>query len=183
MGTLCLLLIMILILVLYYNNKKKEEFTSTNLIGESFTSQPESTNNNISVAPTTKKEAPATTTTLTPKELKTLIENKPNPTLSNVPLGTTVSMSQPPEKYNAKDFLPKEINNKWFDTDFSIVSKNIDDNNLINPDRYIIGINSVASSLKISSHDIRGGVPINKYVVSPWNNSSVAPDTNIKSLC
>ena len=141
---------MIIILILYYNKKKKEEFTPTNITGESFTPQPESTtNNNISVAP-------STTTTLTPKELKTLIENKPNPTLSNVPLGTTVSMSQPPEKYNAKDFLPKEINNKWFDTDFSIVSKNIDDDNLINPDRYIIGINSVASSLKISSHDIRG---------------------------
>lgn len=174
MGTLCLLLIMIVILIYYYNNKKKEEFTSYQ----------ENLSNPVTDPVTVPvKKVPVVHNTLTPKDLKTLIQNDPNTTLANVPLGTTVSMAQPPEKYNAKDFLPKEINNKWFDTDFSIVTKDINNDNLINPDKYIIGINSVASSLKISSHDIRGAIPNPKYVVSPWNNSSVPPDTNIKSLC
>jgi hypothetical protein len=162
-------MIILVILIVYYNNKNIEEQFN-----------PQHTELQKSVEQQTQPSVQVKTT-LTPKELQSLIENNPSP--SPVPIGTTVSMSQPPEKYNAKDFLPKEINNKWFDTDFSIASKNVTDDNLINPDRYIIGINSVASSLKISSHDIRGTIPNPKYVVSPWNNSSVSPDTNIKSLC
>ena len=34
------------------------------------------------------------------------------------------------KNYNAKDFLPKEINNQWFDTDFSQAKFNINDDKL-----------------------------------------------------
>ena len=34
--------------------------------------------------------------------------------------------------YDAKDFLPKEINDQWFDTDFSQAKTNISDDKLIN---------------------------------------------------
>jgi hypothetical protein len=86
-------------------------------------------------------------------------------------------------KYNAKDFLPKEINNEWFDTDFSQAKYNIKDDKLINTERYIIGINTVGQSLKNASYDIRGTVPNPKFAVSPWNNSTYEADHNIKSLC
>jgi hypothetical protein len=86
-------------------------------------------------------------------------------------------------KYNAKDFLPKEINTEWFDTDFSQAKYNIKDDKLINTERYIIGINTVGQSLKNASYDIRGTVPNPKFAVSPWNNSTYEADHNIKSLC
>jgi hypothetical protein len=86
-------------------------------------------------------------------------------------------------QYNAKDFLPKEINNEWFDTDFSQAKFNINDDKLINTERYIIGINTVGQSLKAASYDIRGAVPNPKFAVSPWNNSTIEADYNIKPLC
>jgi hypothetical protein len=85
--------------------------------------------------------------------------------------------------YNAKDFLPNEINNEWFDTDFSQAKFNINDDKLINTDRYVIGINTVGQSLKNASYDIRGTIPNPKMTVSPWNNSTYEPDFNIKPLC
>ena len=86
------------------------------------------------------------------------------------------------DKYNVKDYLPKDVNKDWFDTDFSH-AQNIDDENLINPDRFIIGVNTVSSSLKSPSWDIRGTIPNPKYAISPFNNSSYEPDNNLKSLC
>jgi hypothetical protein len=86
-------------------------------------------------------------------------------------------------KYNAKDFLPKETNNQWFDTDFSQAKYKMNDDKLINTDKYIIGINTVGQSLKNASYDIRGAVNVPKYTVSPWNNSTIEPDYNLKPLC
>jgi hypothetical protein len=85
------------------------------------------------------------------------------------------------EKYNVKDFLPNEIKDNWFDN-FQ-AQYNINDSNLINPDKYIIGINTVGQSLKNASYDIRGTIPNPKYSVSPWNNSTYEADYNIKPLC
>ena len=87
------------------------------------------------------------------------------------------------KNYNAKDFLPKEINDQWFDTDFSQAKTNISDDKLINTERYVIGINTVGQSLKNASYDIRGTIANPKFSVSPWNNSTYEPDYNIKPLC
>lgn len=87
------------------------------------------------------------------------------------------------KKYDAKDFLPKEINDQWFNTDFSQAKNNINDDKLINTERYVIGINTVGQSLKNASYDIRGTVPNPKFTVSPWNNSTYEPDFNLKPLC
>lgn len=87
------------------------------------------------------------------------------------------------KNYNAKDYLPKEINDDWFNTDFSQAKYKMNDDKLINTDKYIIGINTVGQSLKNASYDIRGAVNVPKYTVSPWNNSTIEPDYNIKPLC
>jgi hypothetical protein len=87
------------------------------------------------------------------------------------------------KNYNAKDFLPKEINDQWFDTDFSQAKTNLNDDKLINTDRFVIGINTVGQSLKNASYDIRGTIANPKFSVSPWNNSTYEPDYNIKPLC
>ena len=85
--------------------------------------------------------------------------------------------------YNSKDILPKEVNNEWFDTDFSQAKNNVNDDKLINTDRYVIGVNTVGQSLKNASYDIRGTIPNPKFSVSPWNNSTYEPDYNLKPLC
>ena len=87
------------------------------------------------------------------------------------------------KNYNAKDYLPKEINDDWFNTDFSQAKYKMNDDKLINTDKYIIGINTVGQSLKNASYDIRGAINVPKYSVSPWNNSTIEPDYNIKPLC
>ena len=87
------------------------------------------------------------------------------------------------QNYDAKDFLPKEINDQWFNTDFSQAKTNINDDKLINTERYVIGINTVGQSLKNASYDIRGTIANPKFSVSPWNNSTYEPDYNIKPLC
>jgi hypothetical protein len=87
------------------------------------------------------------------------------------------------DNYNAKDFLPKEINDQWFETDFSLAKYQLNDDKLINTDRYIIGINTVGTSLKNASYDLRGSIPNPKFVVGPFNNSTIEPDFNLKPLC
>ena len=86
------------------------------------------------------------------------------------------------KSYDAKDFLPKEINSQWFDTDFSQAKYNVNDDKLINTERYVIGVNTVGQSLKNATYDIRGTVPNPKFTVSPWNNSTYEPDFNLRSL-
>jgi len=85
--------------------------------------------------------------------------------------------------YSAQDFLPKEINDSWFNTDFSQAKYKMNDDKLINTDRYVIGVNTVGQSLKNASYDIRGAVAVPKFSISPFNNSTIEPDYNIKPLC
>jgi len=87
------------------------------------------------------------------------------------------------DKYDSKDYLPKEINDEWFETDFTGAKYNINDDNLINTERYVIGINTVGQSLKNASYDLRGTIPNPKFTVSPWNNSTYEPDHNLRPLC
>jgi hypothetical protein len=85
-------------------------------------------------------------------------------------------------EYDSSQFLPKEVNDEWFETDFTQAKYNLNDDKLINTNRYIIGVNTVGQSLKNPSYDIRGTIPNPKYTVSPWMNSTYEPDTNIKPL-
>ena len=79
--------------------------------------------------------------------------------------------------------LPKDVNKDWFETDFSNVQAeyNIDDDKLINTDK-LIGINTVGQSLKNPSYDIRASPACPKFTVSPWQQSTIEPDFNIKPL-
>lgn len=86
-------------------------------------------------------------------------------------------------EYDSSQFLPKEINDEWFDTDFTKAKYNLNDDKMINTNRYMIGVNTVGQSLKNPAYDIRGTIPNPKYTVSPWNNSTYEPDNNLKPLC
>ena len=79
----------------------------------------------------------------------------------------------------SSDLLPDDDNNNEFNQ-FNIPTDYISADLLANGANKI-GINTVGSSRRFASHDIRGTVHCPKFSVSPWNNSTAEPDTNIKS--
>ncbi len=82
--------------------------------------------------------------------------------------------------FNVKEYLPQEKKEGWF-TDPS-TSIEINDISLID-NREFIGINTVGQSLRNANLNLRPQPPVPKVNVSPWNMSTIEPDTNIKSLC
>lgn len=76
----------------------------------------------------------------------------------------------PEDLFNVEAVLPNEVTQDWFEVIDEPIS--IKNRNLINITKPI-GVTSIGSFHKIASHDLRQQ-PINpKFVVSPWNNSSV----------
>jgi hypothetical protein len=84
--------------------------------------------------------------------------------------------------FNSSELLPKDVNKDWFETDFSHAQVNVDDDNLVVTDRYIIGVNTVGQSLKNPSYDLRASPACPKFTVSPWQQSTIEPDFNIKNI-
>ena len=87
------------------------------------------------------------------------------------------------KKYDSKAYLPQEIQDKWFDTDFTQAKFKMNNDKLINTDKYVIGVDTVGQSLKNATWDLRGTIANPKYAVSQWNNSTYEPDYNLKALC
>lgn len=87
------------------------------------------------------------------------------------------------DKFDVEKMLPQESNDAWHHDD-PYKGTSVKNAHLINVHKPL-GINTVSTTLKNPSHDIRGTVPNPKYVVSPWANSSWEPDTNLNSqgLC
>lgn len=86
------------------------------------------------------------------------------------------------EKYDTSSLLPKEKHSDWFDNPYE--TTNIEETHLINIHRPI-GVNTIQSSMRNASHDLRPSPPNPKMQVSPWNNSTIEPDLNRKgdTLC
>jgi len=82
--------------------------------------------------------------------------------------------------YDSENYLPQDMNSDWFDVMPEPIS--VKNKYLINVSRPI-GVDTVSTTLKNPSLDLRGNPPCPKFVVSPWNQSSIEPDTNIKGLC
>jgi hypothetical protein len=86
------------------------------------------------------------------------------------------------DKFDVDKMLPHEKNKDWFDDPYE--SSTVKNSHLINVYRPI-GVNTVSTTLKNPSHDIRGTPPNPKTVISPFLNSSYEPDTNLRNqaLC
>ena len=87
-------------------------------------------------------------------------------------------------KFNVNDFLPESVpkSQDWFDDVNDVNPQKIKNRHLINIYRPI-GINTISSTLKNPSLDIRGAPPTPKLAVSPFLNSSIEPDHNLTGLC
>lgn len=82
--------------------------------------------------------------------------------------------------FNSDAMLPQNLRDDWFEViPEAISAKN---RHLINVSKPI-GINTIGTSLRNPSYDIRGSPPCPKFVVSPWMQSTIDQDNNLKSLC
>jgi hypothetical protein len=84
------------------------------------------------------------------------------------------------EIFNSTEYLPKHLRKDWFEIIPEAI--NVKNRHLINVAKPI-GINTIGTSLRNPSWDIRGTMPCPKFVISPWMQSTIEPDTNLKSLC
>jgi hypothetical protein len=84
------------------------------------------------------------------------------------------------EIFNSDNFLPKYKRDDWFEVLPEAIS--VKNRHLINVSKPI-GINTIGTSLRNPSWDIRGSPACPKFVVAPWMQSTIEPDTNLKSLC
>lgn len=85
----------------------------------------------------------------------------------------------PEDLFDVDKYLPQEINDDWFEVTPEPIS--VKNRHLINITKPV-GINTIGTSLKNASWDLRGSPACPKFVVSPWLQSSIEPDTNIKPL-
>jgi hypothetical protein len=86
------------------------------------------------------------------------------------------------DQFDVNKMLPNEIEQDWFDVEPLLTTKKIKGTHLLHP-KVHMGVNTVGSSLRNGTHDLRGDIPNPKIYVSPWLNSTIEPDTNIKGIC
>ena len=86
---------------------------------------------------------------------------------------------EPEDLFDVDKYLPQEINDSWFEVQPEPIS--VKNRHLINITKPI-GVNSIGTSLRNASYDIRASPSCPKYVVSPFLNSSIEPDINLKPL-
>ena len=86
---------------------------------------------------------------------------------------------EPEDLFDVDKYLPQEVNDDWFEVQPEPIS--VKNRHLINITKPI-GVNTIGTSLRNASYDIRGTYANPKMVVSPWLQSSIESDTNLKPL-
>lgn len=87
----------------------------------------------------------------------------------------------PRDKLSASDLLPKDAaNSKWAQAN-PAGQGSITDQNFLNAG-YHVGINTVGSSLRNPNYQLRSDPIIERRAVSPWMQSTIAPDLTRKPL-
>lgn len=190
-----ILLIIIGVVILYFlvnKNEGLDEMTAMPVISELPITTPPYTNEvpATKVAPTAAVSTPITA--ITPP-----VSAEPN-SVPNVFAGIgdnmtlDVNMSDPglakyakqaPDarpKLTASDLLPGYSKDSWFDN--PDVGIKVEDANLMADALSKIGVDTVGTTQKNPSYDLRGTIPCPKFVVGPWNNSTVEPDINLKTF-
>jgi len=84
---------------------------------------------------------------------------------------------EPEDLFDPEKVLPQQINPQWFEVMPEPIS--VKNRHLI-PIAKPIGINTIGSSMKNASYDVRASPACPKMPISPFLNSSIEPDVNIK---
>lgn len=85
------------------------------------------------------------------------------------------------EIFDNDKLLPQEMNKDWFE--YMPEPIKVKNRHLINIAKPGAGIDTVGSSKRNATHDIRGDIVNPKFVVAPWNQSSIQPDVNTVGFC
>ena len=103
-----------------------------------------------------------------------------NEVYANVPNGSTTStyglspVARPNANYDPSDLLPKDVNSQWAQLN---PSGNADFKNVnLLKAGYLIGIDTIGSSLRNANLQERSEPPNPTSTVSPWMNSTIEPD-------
>jgi hypothetical protein len=83
-------------------------------------------------------------------------------------------------KLTASDLLPGYSQDTWFDN--PDVGIKVEDANLMADALSKIGVDTVGTTQKNPSYDLRGTIPCPKFSIGPFNNSTVEPDINLKTF-
>lgn len=87
----------------------------------------------------------------------------------------------PRDRLSAEELLPKDAaNSKWAEMNPS-GQGDVRDSNFLSAG-YHVGINTTGSSLKNPNYQLRSEPPNPQVAVSPWQQSSITPDLNRRSL-
>ena len=86
----------------------------------------------------------------------------------------------PRDQLSAEDLLPKDNNSQWAEVNPEGQGE-LKDRNFVEAGWHF-GINTVGQSLRNANLQIRSEVPNPQVKVSPWNQSTIGPDTNRQSL-
>ena len=79
-----------------------------------------------------------------------------------------------------KELLPRDENSEWAALN-PIGTGDLENVNLLQAGHHS-GINTVSSSLRNASMDIRGDIPNPQVSVGPWNQTTIEPDVNRRPL-
>jgi hypothetical protein len=102
-------------------------------------------------------------------------------------LGVDQTLANPSgrQMQGSNELRPQEMNSGWFNSPYDRDSQlSIENGNLLASatGQAKIGIDTIGQSLRNASYDIRGSVPIVKFDIGPFNNSTIEYDYNIKAL-
>ena len=90
------------------------------------------------------------------------------------PGGAPPSDCYPTNQLKAQELLPRDPNSKWAAVN-PMGSGDISGKNFLSAGA-LIGVNTVGQSLRNANHDLRSDPPNPQIVVSPWNQTNIAPD-------
>ena len=84
----------------------------------------------------------------------------------------------PEDLFDASKMLPREVNNDFFDVQKDPIDVN--ERHLINVTKHF-GVDTIGTSRKNAGHDLRPAPANPKIVVSPFLNTTIEPDYNIRA--
>lgn len=85
----------------------------------------------------------------------------------------------PEDLFDTSKLLPSETRTDWFEVMPDPI--NIKNRHLITTSRHI-AVNTIGSSLRNPTYDLRPAPPNPKFVPGPWNQTTIEPDINGKSI-
>mgnify|MGYP001085412789 CR=1 FL=1 len=100
--------------------------------------------------------------------------------INNVPVSNTLDEVGGVKQIDPSELLPRDENSEWAALN-PIGSGDLQNVNLLQAGHHS-GINTVSSSLRNASMDIRGDIPNPQVQVGPWNQTTIEPDTNRRAL-